>query len=299
MNRDAKTFHRIYNRMSFPDDTQRRARTVTATCTRVSRESIIVNDGSGGYRRLTVRERGCLQSFPAAYQFVGGAHSNRVKMIGNAVPPLLTYNIGMAFRQVSPDLVVVAQRLPDFATPVKSAVPPSPVRTFGEKRRFAAAVPGLRFGSGVRFELVNSLSVDGVEWAVNFVFGTSKDIRTIEMDDTLLTLLQGVRGLKGWSNAIGRQVRAQLTPFEQIDIQAVWTGRASGPSPFELVDQIALLAEGATRTLPKGVCPVEVLDVILGVDEGSRQSIHAKLSKNAGVVLGGLVVGSHVNCRLT
>ena len=54
INRDAKTYHPIYNNMSFPDKINRPSRTVTATCTRVSRESIIVK-ARKGYRRLNVR----------------------------------------------------------------------------------------------------------------------------------------------------------------------------------------------------------------------------------------------------
>ena len=44
MNRDMKINHPIYNRMSFPEDESQPARTITATCTRVSRESLIVKD---------------------------------------------------------------------------------------------------------------------------------------------------------------------------------------------------------------------------------------------------------------
>ena len=36
MNRDMKINHPIYNRMSFPEDESQPARTITATCTRVS-----------------------------------------------------------------------------------------------------------------------------------------------------------------------------------------------------------------------------------------------------------------------
>src|SRR5439155_13311964 len=48
MNREAKRFHPVYNRMSFPDDFNRPSRTVTATCTRVSRESIVIPEGGTG-----------------------------------------------------------------------------------------------------------------------------------------------------------------------------------------------------------------------------------------------------------
>ena len=43
-NRESKTNHTIYNNMSL-DPTNNAVRTVTATCTRVSRESIIIRDG--------------------------------------------------------------------------------------------------------------------------------------------------------------------------------------------------------------------------------------------------------------
>lgn len=41
-NRDMKVAHPIYNGMPFPDPFDRSIRTVTATCTRVSRESLII-----------------------------------------------------------------------------------------------------------------------------------------------------------------------------------------------------------------------------------------------------------------
>ena len=47
INKDSKTFHTIYNKMSFPDKLDRPSRTITATCTRVSRESIIIKSDQG------------------------------------------------------------------------------------------------------------------------------------------------------------------------------------------------------------------------------------------------------------
>ena len=71
LNEEAKTNHPVYNKMKFPDDLDRPARTVTATCTKVSRESIVLDDGrrEGEYRRLTVRERASLQGFRVSLGF--------------------------------------------------------------------------------------------------------------------------------------------------------------------------------------------------------------------------------------
>lgn len=90
MNREMKTYHPVYNNMSFPDPLNNTARTITATCTRVSRESIIIDapEKKGRYRRLSVRERGCLQGFPITFQFFGDSYAQKLKMIGNAIPPL-------------------------------------------------------------------------------------------------------------------------------------------------------------------------------------------------------------------
>ncbi len=101
MNSDNKKYHPVYNQMQFPDSIDRPARTVTATCTRVSRESIVIKDGKDKIRRLSVRERATLQSFPITYEFYGSSYSSRIKMIGNALPPVVAYFLGMAMRGVS------------------------------------------------------------------------------------------------------------------------------------------------------------------------------------------------------
>ena len=44
INRNMKRNHPVYNQMSFPEDESKPARTITATCTRVSRESLVVKD---------------------------------------------------------------------------------------------------------------------------------------------------------------------------------------------------------------------------------------------------------------
>ena len=47
----------------------------------------------GRRKRLSVREAARLQSFPDWFKFAG-SESSKVKQIGNAVPPLLAFNLG-------------------------------------------------------------------------------------------------------------------------------------------------------------------------------------------------------------
>src|ERR1043166_2753865 len=96
INRANKLNHTVYNAMPFPDPFDRPVRTMTATCTRVGRESIVIAAPGepDGYRRLTLRERASLQGFPITYQFYGASYGAKLRMIGNAVPPPFAYLMG-------------------------------------------------------------------------------------------------------------------------------------------------------------------------------------------------------------
>ncbi|MGZ3398403.1 MAG: DNA cytosine methyltransferase, partial [Caulobacteraceae bacterium] len=192
MNREAKEFHPVYNNMAFPDPLDEPARTVTATCTRVSRESIVIADPvrRASFRRLTVRERACLQGFPITYQFYARSFSEKAKMVGNAIPPTFTYLLALAANGVDADAfdgftsVADQLELPAKAAPVTAA--DGEGRSYPERRSFRAALPHLRFKSGMRFDLSNEFTAGGdVSWRVRFYFGSSKDIREIELDGTI------------------------------------------------------------------------------------------------------------------
>lgn len=299
MNREAKTFHRVYNNMSFPDQLERPARTVTATCTRVSRESIVVEDSDDQYRRLSVRERASLQSFPAEYQFYGKTHGARVKMIGNAVPPLLTMNIAHSFLGTSAEKISLSPSLPSFGDPVESAVPPQPVRSYPANRRFAAAVPGLRFGSGTRFELSNSPGSAGVSWSVKFFFGTSKDIREIRMDSCLLRCVGEVAALAPWMTSVDSELRARVSSISFEDLQDVWCGRVEGHGPFELIDVIGAVAENASKTLPDADLAEQLIDQFVGTSRGIPDRLRSKINSNSTRIFGGLVAGALTNSALS
>ncbi|WP_114793112.1 DNA (cytosine-5-)-methyltransferase [Niabella yanshanensis] len=190
INRDAKTYHPVYNRMSFPDRQDRPSRTVTALCTRVSRESIIIEDAQQNIRRLTIRERGCLQSFPINYQYFSNTYAGKIKMIGNAIPPALTFYIAQAMQETPIGEVLltnseqVRERLVLGTEQAITTVPENAGAHYPWSRSFCLAIPGLRFGSGVRFELKNyhNRETRTTSWRVNFFYGTSKAIKAKQLD---------------------------------------------------------------------------------------------------------------------
>ncbi len=98
-NRNQKTRHPWCGRMGFPDDMDSPARTITATQIPGARETIVIPFSTGDeiwYRRLTVRECATLQSFPITYRFVGKSLDTKYRLVGNAVPPLLSRAIASA-----------------------------------------------------------------------------------------------------------------------------------------------------------------------------------------------------------
>lgn len=83
-------------KMSFPEDTTKAARTVMATMSSSSRESMILANENGGYRLPTVREVATMTSFPIDYRFYGKSKGIKYTLVGNAVPPKLSYAIATA-----------------------------------------------------------------------------------------------------------------------------------------------------------------------------------------------------------
>lgn len=308
INRDLKTFHPVYNDMSFPDSLKRAARTVTATCTRVSRESIVISapESEGEFRRLTIRERGCLQGFPIGYQFFGDTYSQKLKMIGNAVPPLFTFYIAQAMleipveRQLHPSAGI--RIFNPSQTQPPQTVPDKIGRTFRSDRKFRAAIPNLRFKSGVRFELVNSFVDDMANWQINFYFGNSKDIHEIKLGSNLVKSLKKNTKIKIMLPKILAhltQVKCLLAATNAERLQDRWCHREEKPChPFEIVDAIGKAIATVTHELE-----ISNLESPLAISSILVEQTHLigfeKLVKNSKAVLAGLVVCAIINEQLS
>ena len=249
INRSAKIYHPVYNDMQFPDDFERSARTVTATCTRVSRESIVIHDPCkpGTYRRLTVREKASLQGFPINFQFRGKSNSSKNKMVGNAIPPVLTYYIAQSFMGKSAETLTLHNELEfEFLDKVEKGAftePDTSGKSYPRGRSFRFAIQGLRFKSGMRFELNNSDQSD--QFKCSFFFGDSTRIQNIEptreIADHFTTLLLSSRpDLFAELDAVVTQKTLRVN---HLELQQTWTRKAKMLHPFFVLDSLGETAK--------------------------------------------------------
>lgn len=88
-------------KMSFPENENKPARTVMATMSASSREAMILGYKQGRYRLPTVREAASMMSFPLDYRFYGTTRGIKHTLVGNAVPPKLSYAVAKAIAKDS------------------------------------------------------------------------------------------------------------------------------------------------------------------------------------------------------
>lgn len=98
--------------MSFPENLDKPARTVMATMTASAREAMILGYGEGKYRLPTVREAASMMSFPIDYQFYGKSKATKHTLVGNAVPPKLSYAVAKAI------LLNSGEKIPEKYIPI-------------------------------------------------------------------------------------------------------------------------------------------------------------------------------------
>jgi DNA (cytosine-5)-methyltransferase 1 len=267
LNREAKIHHPIYNNMAFPDRLERPVRTVTAVCTRVSRESIVIADPvrAGKFRRLTVRERASLQGFPITYQFFGRSYSEKLRMIGNAIPPVFTYYIGQAARDIPAESLQIIRRssvkIPSSKLSPINTPPDQQGRTYPANRSFRLAIPGLRFKSGMRFELANKFLDDEVQWRVNFYYGNSKDIKAIKLEEKLLDKMRvvAVREKQLVPEILATLSKNEMT-INEAEVQETWAHISSETHPFQIVDKLGEVA-------------ADIVELVMGADAGTQSII--------------------------
>lgn len=311
INRSNKTLHPVYNSMPFPDSMDRSVRTITATCTRVSRESVIIEipSNSGLFRRLTVRERASLQGFPITFQFYGESYSQKLKMIGNAVPPLFSFYVGHSFLTTPTDPLPEVRNVADKFIPPepvpKITAPDQPGRNYPLNRSFRFAVPSLRLKSGVRFELSNKDRNGEIEWSVKFFFGTSKSIQTLDLNLDIATSVLNALSDDDMSlvSVSLYELKATLRVADIKNMQTLWAHRGPGETrAFMLLDLLNDAGSDVRRTLDESDFEYDDLIKTILVDQFGEKAGDLpgipKLVRNCNLILAGVLVGATANAAI-
>lgn len=314
INRTAKVAHPIYNSMQFPDLFDRPVRTITATSTRVSRESVVIEDvlAPGRYRRLTIRESASAQGFPANFQFFGTSYGQKMRMVGNAIPPLFSFYLGQALLGTRLSaLKSLREGIRKFQAPDEKPIEAKLERAgfkYPLSRRFRFSIPNLRLKSGVRFELANEVNEPDTKWSVSLYFGSSKDIKRLILHASLLdkSLSRMPSHLLGRVQSELCALELRLAAFSAQKMQRAWRHEMGYESshPFGLLDCIG--ETGAVLTQVFELSGQDISALIIAAissqfrrkrDEGQIIGL-GKLSKHAPMVLSGILVGATVNIAL-
>ncbi|WP_299164224.1 DNA cytosine methyltransferase [uncultured Eudoraea sp.] len=291
LNRESKTYHPIYNGMSFPERLDKPSRTITSTCTRVSRESLVIKNGVG-YRRLTVRERGMLMGFPVTYQYYGKTYNSKLKMIGNAIPPVVTYYLFQSMKEVPveqltliDDVKVYRHNSPTEEIPI---TPPDKVKfKYRDVRSFRLAIPEYRLGSGVRFELSNKCTENICVWSIKFFYGSSKKINQVLF--THKKYKQIIEFLKVQDVRIDCELNELISFSKTVSssqLQKRWTHKSKEYThPYDVLDKLSEFG----LNLKKSLLNVNISDSEFTSIVGNN--LNAKLFDNKGLILSGIVLG--------
>lgn len=277
-----KQHHPVYGVMNFPDDENKPGRTVMATEMVVSRETMIVpvkrgfkpktlgkrsyeevlqenrSDGSGGYRRLTVRELACVQGFPITYQLSGKSSGVKHKQIGNAVSPF----ISRAFGRMFADRFLSQPAVADTNNTDLTLNRPSDIKDYAaydytqdwiqatykkNSHKFYAHLRTTKV-AGQRIDLMIDAKGDA-SWKPILCLGSGKSYKRTEINGRIISemlagLERAANGLNGevkiWTKEILNQIdNANLSCFNRVGVADYFdaNGKPMHGSPIFFIEE--------------------------------------------------------------
>lgn len=276
--RRAKTLHPFYGLLEFPDRLDRPARTVVAT--QLGRETLVLRDERDPehkYRRATIRECAVLQSFPITYQFYGNNYSSRYRLVGDAVPPILSFSIANKILEAegtsSNSQPFIEKSVLEKSSKIEGPLNrPKKKRKLSADRKFREFIPGKEM-RGCRADLDNfernsikrafdaQESTHKVSWSGRLVVGEGKKGKNavrdivVSFEDASAELLAAAPKtilcdtLTSFFEELSTCVIGKMP--DATTLQAVWTENTSGPiSPYEITDALSELVD---RHFPKAI----------------------------------------------
>lgn len=265
--KEAKVNHPFMGKMSFPEDENRPSRTVMATRSGSTRESLIYKSeidrvGDGEYRLPTIREASTLMGFPYTYQFTGGEGS-KWRQIGNAVCPHMASALAKKIRKelgltVIEDEKIVFPKLDKF---------PKDFINLNYQKNKIFSEPPLR-KNGAKFRMhpfkADNLTVtltnfipsgksnpdqNGKEWYASLFVGSGKTYSIIEIDNQLFSEVDKV--LTGFPHSQNILDEIQIEIISHIPsakvFQAYFENNLKDPTesknPVFMIGKLAFLIE--------------------------------------------------------
>lgn len=200
---EQKTDHPYMGKMSFPENMNNPSRTITATKSGSSRESIIYKSeynriGDGQYRTPTVREAASIMGFPYTYQFKGSVF-NKWRLVGNAVCPAvsrafaaeLLVNLGL---EVPESLVlnkeINLEQIPNLNDFKAKVFDNPPIKVKDSKFRKHLFKSGNMTVTLANYDIVAKGEV-GTSWKTSIEYGTGYDAEMQLVPDSFYKKLEG------------------------------------------------------------------------------------------------------------
>lgn len=258
--RRLKEDHGYMGKMDFPDRKNRLSRTIMATESYCSRESIIFpkENCENKYRAPTIRELACLMGFPIDYQFTGKTSNTKHKQIGNAVCVHMSLALANAIkkelkvelkesRRISHDNlgeIKTFVNLNDMKTPIFSTHVSKPKKL---DSKFHIHVPYMKINQ-LRVELDNMTSeFMGVDtkkfkWEASLHKGSGKNAKkTFYSNDELLKYIENepefIEVDKFTKSLKPRLHNSYL--FQQKNCDIISTKEDKHFAPYELLESIS------------------------------------------------------------
>jgi len=249
--RRLKEDHGFMGVMSFPENLQKPSRTVMATRSASTRESMILeaikDKKKIGYRLPTIREIASLMSFPITYQFEAVGESTKYTLVGNAVCPKLSAALAKAI------LKNEGKDIPEAHFPIrttkydltgsKRVIKQPRNRNFESK--FARHIPNMKIRS-FRVDLTNiesNFNEKKIKWSCIIHQGSGKNATKCNSNEcNLIALVGDIPGFDRFKNDVEKTFgKLQLTQM-QLHKSYIYV-QSKSLSPDKILEMIHDLIE--------------------------------------------------------
>ena len=243
--RRLKEDHGFMGKMSFPEDLNRPSRTVMATMSASTRESIIFeakkDNKTIGYRLPTIREISTFMGFPINYQFSGNSESVKYRQVGNAVCIPLSSALAKAILTQEnipiPDYISLPYRRPDTDLKGIKRIPkiPKPKKS---DAKFSVHIPYLKVRS-FRVELSNKDSDfenGDIRWKSILHNGSGKNAKSFEISQELVEKwLPKEKDVESFKDIVAESFRPLRLSHSGLQENYVLNGACKDISPEESI----------------------------------------------------------------